>query len=204
MMSAPSFRAIRILLIAAMGEPLEPDELATFAELTGRPNPPVLSVEELWIIAGRRSGKSLGISVLAAYLSACVDWRDNLARGERGTLPILAASTTQANTVFNYMRGIFTEIPRFSCLVQSLGGRHSGVTSDTIALRNRIDVQVRPASFRTIRGITSIAAICEEVAIWQSDESRNPDREDFERHPAFACDDKRHAVLHRVASCEAR
>ena len=52
-----------------------------------------------------------------------------------------------------------------------------GVTSDTIALRNRIDIQIRPASFRTIRGITSIAAIAEEVAIWQSDESRNPDQE---------------------------
>ena len=148
MMSAPSFRAIRILLIAAMGEPLEPDELATFAELTGRPNPPVSSVEELWIIAGRRSGKSLGISVLAAYLSACVDWRDNLARGERGTLPILAASTTQANTIFNYMRGHFHGNPEvFVLWCNRLGGRHSGVTSDTIALRNRIDVSSPAGKF---------------------------------------------------------
>jgi hypothetical protein len=46
-----------------------------------------------------------------------------------------------------------------------------------IALKNRIDISIRPASFRTIRGITSIAAIAEECSIWQSDESRNPDKE---------------------------
>ena len=62
-------------------------------------------------------------------------------------------------------------------MVESLGGRHSGVKSDEICLRNRIDISIRPASFRTIRGITSIGAICEEISIWQSDESRNPDHE---------------------------
>jgi hypothetical protein len=47
------------------------------------------------------------------------------------------------------------------------------------SLKNRIDIQIRPASFRTIRGITAIAAIAEETSMWQSDEfgSRNPDRE---------------------------
>ncbi len=51
------------------------------------------------------------------------------------------------------------------------------ITSDTISLKNRIDIQIRPASFRTIRGITAIAAIAEELSVWQSDDSRNPDRE---------------------------
>jgi hypothetical protein len=46
-----------------------------------------------------------------------------------------------------------------------------------IALKNRIDIAIRPASFRTIRGLTAIGAIAEECSIWQSDESRNPDKE---------------------------
>jgi hypothetical protein len=54
---------------------------------------------------------------------------------------------------------------------------HGGITSDTISLKNRIDIQVRPASFRTIRGITAIGVIAEECSMWQSDDSRNPDRE---------------------------
>jgi hypothetical protein len=120
-MGGASFRAMRILLISAMGEPLEPDELAVYTELTGRTVAPAAPVEELWVIAGRRAGKSLGIATLASYLAACCDHRDVLARGERGTLPILAASTTQAGQIFNFCRGIFTTIPRFAALVQSLG-----------------------------------------------------------------------------------
>jgi hypothetical protein len=53
------------------------------------------------------------------------------------------------------------------------------VTADTISLKSRVDIQIRPASFRTIRGISAIAAIAEECSMWQSDElgSKNPDRE---------------------------
>ena len=40
-----------------------------------------------------------------------------------------------------------------------------------------IDIQVRPASYRTIRGITAVAAIGDEIAFWRSDDSVNPDRE---------------------------
>ena len=67
-------------------------------------------------------------------------------------------------------RGVFTQVPRFAALVDNM-------TADTIALKNRIDIQIRPARFRTIRGITAIAAIAEECSFWQSDDSRNPDKE---------------------------
>jgi hypothetical protein len=123
------------------------------------------------------SGKSLGVAALAAYLAACVDHRSVLAKGERGILPIMAANTLQAGQVFNFIKGIFTGVPRFAALVERLGGRHGGITSDTISLKNRIDIRVQPASFRTIRGISAIGIIAEECSMWQNDESRNPDRE---------------------------
>ena len=82
----------------------------------------------------------------------------------------MAASTLQAGQAYNFLKGIFTDIPRFAALVD-------GITGDTIALKNRIDIQIRPASFRTIRGITAIGAIAEECSMWQSDDSRNPDKE---------------------------
>jgi len=82
----------------------------------------------------------------------------------------MAASTLQAGQAFNFLKGIFTESKRFAALVD-------GITVDTISLKNRIDIQIRPASFRTIRGITAVAAIAEELSMWQSDDSRNPDRE---------------------------
>lgn len=172
MIGAPSFLVMRTLMIAAMGERLTESELETFTQITGRTAAPTAAVEELWIIAGRRSGKTLATAVLGAYLAGCVDYRAVLARGERGTLPILAGSTQQAHSVLNIAKGIFTGIPRFAALVDS-------ITADTISLKNRVDIQIRPASFRTIRGITAVAAIAEECSMWQAEDfgSRNPDKE---------------------------
>ncbi len=155
-----------------MGEPLTADELETFTQLTGRTGTPTEAVEELWIIAGRRSGKTRSIGTLAAYLAGCVDYRSVLGPGERGMLPILAASVAQAEQALNFLKGIFTNVPRFAALVD-------GITSDTISLKNRIDIRIRPASFRTIRGPTCVAVIAEECSMWQADDigSRNPDKE---------------------------
>jgi hypothetical protein len=41
------------------------------------------AAEELWIIAGRLSGKTRAIGTLAAYLAGCCDYRDCLGPGER-------------------------------------------------------------------------------------------------------------------------
>ena len=177
MLGGESFAVMRALLIAAMGEALTAAEMLIFTQLTGRAETPGEAVEELWVIAGRRSGKTRAIGTLAAYLAGCCDYRDCLGPGERGVLPIMAANTLQAGQCLNFIKGIFTGIPRFAALVESLGGRNAGITSDTISLRNRIDIQVRPANFRTIRGITAIGVIAEECSMWQSDDSRNPDRE---------------------------
>src|ERR1700730_14000683 len=172
LLGEPSFAVMRTLLIAAMGEPLESDELSTFAKITGRTEAPTEPADELVVIAGRRSGKTRAIGTLAAYLAGCVDHRGVLGPGERGVLPIMAASTLQAVQCYNFVRGIFTDIPRFAALVRNM-------TGDCISLKNRIDIQIRPASFRTIRGITAIAAIAEECSMWQSDDfgSRNADKE---------------------------
>src|SRR3984893_12200992 len=177
MLGGETFAVMRTLLIAAMGEALTADEMLIFTELTGRAETPREAVEELWVISGRRSGKTRAIGTLAAFLAGCCDYREVLGPGERGVLPIMAANTLQAGQCYNFIRGIFTNIPRFAALVEQLGGRHGGITSDTISLKNRIDIQIRPASFRTIRGITAIGIVAEECSMWQSDDSRNPDRE---------------------------
>ena len=46
-----------------------------------------------------------------------------------------------------------------------------------MSLSTGVDIQVRPASFRTIRGITAVAAIGDEIAFWRSDDAANPDKE---------------------------
>lgn len=165
-----SWVAWRVLLIATVGEELTDDERVIFKILTGRDREPLEPVEEFWGVIGRRGGKTRAMAVLAAYLAACVDHRDVLAPGERGVIPLLAATVQQAASAFAFIEGIFTVSPNLKDLVD-------GATSDTLSLTTGIDISVRPASFRTIRGITAIAAIADEVAFWRSDDSANPDKE---------------------------
>src|ERR1700722_5157649 len=119
---------------------------------------------------GRRGGKTRAMAILAAYLAACIDHRGILAPGERGVIPLLAASVQQAANAFAFVEGVFAVAPNFKDLVE-------GSTSDTLSLKTGIDISVRPASFRTIRGITAVAVICDEIAFWRSDDSANPDKE---------------------------
>jgi len=168
--SGQSWDVWRALLIAIVGEEQTEGERALFEAVTGREREPLAPVVEFWAIIGRRGGKTRSTAVLAAYLAACVDHRGVLAPGERGVLPLLAASTQQAGQAFNFVDGIFRTSRHLADLVES-------VTTDTLSLSTGVDIEVRPASWRTIRGISAVAAICDEIAFWRSDESSNPDRE---------------------------
>ncbi|ACA15744.1 conserved hypothetical protein [Methylobacterium sp. 4-46] len=165
-----SWAAWRVLLIASQGEPLTAAERAIYAALTGRENEPGAPVEEVWAIIGRRGGKTRAMAVLAAYFAVLCDWDDVLAPGERGSLPLIAASTYQAGKALSYIRGIFDHVEGFA-------GHVTGQTADTLSLDTGVDIEVRPASFRTSRGGTLVAALCDEVAFWRVEGSANPDRE---------------------------
>jgi hypothetical protein len=110
MLGAESFAVMRALLIAAMGEALTADEMPIFTQLTGRTETPGEAVEELWVIARRRSGKTRAIGTLAAYLAGCCDHRAILGPGERGVLPIMAANTLQAGQIIS--SGAFSRTSR--------------------------------------------------------------------------------------------
>jgi hypothetical protein len=47
-------------------------------------------------------------------------------------------------------------------------------TAELIELSNGVNIEISTASFRTIRGRTICAALCDELAFW-SDEGSNPD-----------------------------
>jgi hypothetical protein len=170
LVAGESWSAWRVLLVAAMGEHLTDEERVIFLELTGRPCEGGIRAEEFWAIVGRRGGKTRAIAILAAYIAALVDFSDVLAPGERASLPIMSASTWQAGKCFQYLDGIFSTVPSLKQLVVNQ-------TADTISLSTHVDIEVRPASFRTARGGTCVAAICDEISFWRSDTSANPDVE---------------------------
>jgi hypothetical protein len=165
-----SWFAWRVLLIACVGgEELHDDERKVFVELTGgRVHEPLAPCDEIWALTGRRSGKTKTAAVAAVWLSA-LNEHPGLAAGERASLPILSATTWQSQRAFNLCRGVFAEAPALEALIES-------ETQDTIRLKNRVDIECRPASYRTIRGATAIAFIADETSFWWSaEQARNPD-----------------------------
>ena len=45
---------------------------------------------------------------------------------------------------------------------------------ESIDLANRVSIRVATCSFRSIRGFTAAAVICDEVAFWRADDGANP------------------------------
>jgi hypothetical protein len=167
--AADSWATWKVFLIASRGEPLTDDERAMFAAFTGERLPPTEPCREMAFLIGRRGGKDGAIAVLATYLSACCDYPE-LAKGERGTCLIIAPSREQASVLLGRISGVFES----SAL---LAGRITGRTADTISLDNNVDISVRAASFRRLRGLTCIAVLCSESAYWLNENSSNPDSE---------------------------
>ena len=158
-LEGPSWRAWRVLLIAAMGEALTDEERLVFAKLTGRPREPLERVDELWGIVGRRGGKSRAVAVLVVYEAALVDHSAVIAIGEKPTVLCMAPSQKQAGVVFGYVAGILELTPMLAGLIKSR-------TADSLALANRIEIEVRAASFRNLRGVTAVAVVADEAAFW--------------------------------------
>ena len=169
-MSGDSWAVWRSILIASQGEALTDAERATFTKLTGRDREPLERCEEVFAIVGRRGGKTRAAAVLSVFMSALHDHRSKLAVGERGVVLFLAANVKQAQVAFHYASGIFDSVPLLKRLVVNR-------TADTITLANGIDLEIRAATFRGLRGMTAVTVIADEAAFWQSDESSNPDVE---------------------------
>jgi hypothetical protein len=161
----------RVLLIAAMGESLNDTEREIFKRLTGREREPLQRAEELIGVIGRRGGKSRAIAALACYLAGLCDYSHVLAPGERGLVLCIAPDQRQARIVLDYCTAIFESTPIMRQLI-------ANGTSDTLSLATGIDIEVRAASFRRLRGHTFAAVVADEAAFYFADEaSANPDTE---------------------------
>ncbi len=157
-LAGDSWQSWRVLLIAAMGEPLTDEERAIFTKLTGRAHEPGAPVEEGWFIIGRRGGKSLAIAALAVFLAVFRPHK-TLAPGETAIVLCLAMNTKQAQVVLGYVVGILESTPLLAPLIRTRN-------SESVELANGVSIEIRAASFRGTRGVTALAVICDEIAFW--------------------------------------
>jgi hypothetical protein len=147
------------------------DDLAVFQTCTSRTTWPTSAFAEAVLIVGRRGGKSRTLALLAVYLACFKDYEPYLAPGEVATIAVLAANRSQARVIFRFVLGLLKAVP----LLESLIVRHD---TESIVLSNRVVIEIATASFRTSRGYSFAAVLCDETAFWYSDEaSANPDVE---------------------------
>jgi len=126
---------------------------------------------EAALIVGRRGGKSRVLALVATYLAAFRDYRPFLAPGEVATIAILAFNRAQARSIFRFVSGLFNAVPILKAMILS-------ETEEIITLSNRVVIEITAASFRSTRGYSIAAVLCDEVALWRLEsESANPDTE---------------------------
>jgi hypothetical protein len=166
-----TWSAWRAFLAALFGLPLTTDQLQLFKQCTGREHPSEGSTNEAWLVIGRRGGKSWSLATIAVFVACLRDWRPYLGPGERATVMVIAADRKQARVIMRYVKGLLLSVPMLSRLIQAQ-------TQDRIDLDNRVTIEVHTTSFRSTRGYTIVAALCDEIAFWPTDENAaEPDYE---------------------------
>ncbi len=180
-----TWRSWFAFLRALFALPAEAGDLELFTRCTGRASWPTEPAIEAWITAGRRSGKSFILALVATYLATFRDWRPYLAPGEIGTIMVVATDRRQSRTIMRYIQGFLTECPLLAAEVDRTV--HSETDGWSFSLANRVVIEVHVPSFRRIRGYTVLAALLDEIAFWRAEDSANPDREVLEAiRPALA------------------
>jgi len=157
-----------IFLKAVFALPLDEAELAIYQKFTGRENAPLNPMKEVFAVVGRRGGKSFVSSIIACYLALFYDWRPYLSLGERGSIMCIASDRQQARVIFGYIRAVM-RLKMFQNGIEK-------ELSEEIRLKNGIIISVKTCDYRSLRGFTVVAAICDEVAFWRS-EGANPAEE---------------------------
>ena len=146
------------------------EQFALFQQCTGRSVAPTTPAREGWLVCGRRAGKSFILALVAVYLACFHDYRKYLAPGERATILILAADRKQSRVIFRYISALLQQIPMLALLIENERAK-------SFELSTRVTIEVGTCSFRTVRGYTFAAVLCDELAFWRSDDSANPDDE---------------------------
>ena len=156
------------VLRAAFGLPLTDIQRIYFNLVSGGRNPPAQRARELWCVTSRRCGKSRIAAALAVYFALFFPY--TAAAGERPMVLVLAATTDQSRAVFGYVLGFLEASPALKREIVSK-------TAHEIRLRNGVTIAIHANSFRSIRGRTVLACICDETAFWRDETSANADQE---------------------------
>ncbi len=157
-------------LKAVYGLDMNGDQLALARAMSGGAWEPGPEQREAVFICGRRSGKSDKIAANVAIYEAFFRNHD-LSPGETGVVLLLAQNMRQAKVVKGYVEG---KIERSPVLRRHVVAKRA----QELELDNGITIAIHPSSFRSIRGLSVVCCICDEIAFWWTEDNyANPDVE---------------------------
>jgi len=133
-------------------------ERLLISECTGRRSDllPKQGFDVAAFIVGRRSGKSVIVSVAAGFEAVLSGKEKLLQRGEIPLLPVISPTKQQSRIVTSYLRAIF-QTPMLEAEVVS-------EDKEGFLLRNGVRIQILSGDYRTVRGYTLIGCVCDEIA----------------------------------------
>ena len=157
----------RTFLAALFGLPMTEAEADLYRTCTGRTTS-AAAIAETWLVCGRRAGKSFVLALVAVFLACFKSYAEFLGPGERATVMVIATDRRQARVITRYVRGLVFGAPMLKAMVER-------ETAESLNLSNGVTIEVQTASFRTTRGYTIAAALCDELAFWPTDDASEPD-----------------------------
>jgi hypothetical protein len=163
-----SWASWMVFLKAVFALPMDEDELSLYRTATGRQNPPSHQLGEVWCPTGRRSGKSFIAALVAVFLACFRDYRPYLAKGEVAMILVIAADRQQAQIILRYVKSFLNanRMLRKMVVVEK---------SESIELKNATEIRIATSSYRSIRGYSAAAVVCDEIGFWRADaDAANP------------------------------
>ena len=162
----------RTILKSTYGMALSETEMEIYKRGTGREVYDGVEQQEVTVIAGRRGGKTTKVACPIAVFEAFRD--HHLPPGETGYVVLLAPTMSQARIAFRCIRNYLRSSPILRNSIRR-------ITKNEIELTNGITICCYPCSYTAVRGITIVAAVCDEMAFWPDDETAaNPEQEILE------------------------
>lgn len=151
------------------GEYLNDAELQVFRKCTGLEGPPLGRQREAWLPVGRRGGKSRIEALVAVHLACCYDYSPYLASGEVGVVTVLADTRDHAGVIMGYAKAVMLGHPKLKLMVRR-------PLVESVEIEGQVEIRIVTASIKAVRSQTTIAAVFDEIAFWEADESSaNPD-----------------------------
>ena len=157
-----------VCLKAIFALEMDNEEKRIYSEFTGNSEIPKKLLKEVYLIIGRRGGKSFISALIAVYLALFKDWSMCLKAGEMGWIFVVASDRHQARVVQNYIGHMLNK--QFPEKVEK-------ELKESIYLTNNITIEIRTSSWRGVRGYTIVAVICDELAFWRGEDGANPGKE---------------------------